>query len=151
MFNEAETKYWPTELKMAGLIWVIRKIRHLIETAKETIIIFSDHAANILTTKQTIFASNNIDKLNFRLVRTSIYLSQFRFNVKYRPGKKHVILDVLSRLSSNNGPTNSKLLCNFPAGFLNLDINFCGIFYFFDDFDCYVFQNFYINMSDTFK
>ena len=109
MFNEAETKYWPTEFEMVGLIWVIRKIRHLIETAKETTVISTDHAANISIIKQTTLASNNIDKLNFRSMRASIYFSQFRFTVKYRPGKKHVIIDVLSRLSSNNGPTNYKL------------------------------------------
>ena len=86
MFNEAETKYWPIEFGMAGLIWVIRKIRHMIDASKQTTVVLTDYTANISITKQTIFSNKNIDNLNFRLVRILIYLSQFRFNVKYRLG-----------------------------------------------------------------
>jgi len=41
---------------------------------------------------------SNINKLNLRLVRAFIYLSQFRLNVKYRFDKLHVIPNALSRL-----------------------------------------------------
>ena len=115
MSNEVEIKYWPTELEIVGLIWVIRKIRHMIESAKQINVILIDHTANISIVKQTTFANNNTDKLNFRLIRASIYLSQFRLNVKYRPGKKHVIPDVLSRLFSGNRPV--KLPRRNPAEF----------------------------------
>ena len=75
MLIESEIKYWPTKFEMAGLVWVIRKIRHMIETAKtdKTTVISTDHTVNISITKQTSFASNNIDK---------------RFNIKCRVGKK---------------------------------------------------------------
>ena len=63
-------------------------------------------------------------------MRTFIYPSQFRLNVEYRLGKKQVIPDGLSRLFSNKKPTNFKLLRNFPTDFLDLDIYFCGIFFF---------------------
>ena len=124
MLNEAEIKYWPTELEMAGLVWVIRKMRHLIKTTIKIIVIFTDHAANIFIMKQTIFANNNIDKLNFRLVKISIYLFQFRFNIKYRFGKKHVIPNAFSRLLCGNGPTT--LPRNNLNDFLDLEIYFCG-------------------------
>ena len=78
VLNETETKYWPIELEMAGLVRLIRKIRYTIETAKQTTIIFTDHTANISITKQTILTNNNIDKFNFRLVKTSICFFQFR-------------------------------------------------------------------------
>ena len=83
--------------------------------------IFINHAANIVITKQTNFANSNIDKLNFLLAKILFYLSQFRFNVKYRFGKNHVIPDGLSRLSLNNGLTDFKLSRKFPADFLDLD------------------------------
>ena len=51
MLNEAETKYWPTELETAGLVWVIRKVRHMIKAAKQFTVIFIDHVANIVITK----------------------------------------------------------------------------------------------------
>ena len=74
MFNEAETKYWPAELEMAGLVWVIREIRHMIEITKteKTAVIFTNNAINISIAKQTILANNNINKFNFRLVRAFI-------------------------------------------------------------------------------
>ena len=123
MFNEAEIKYWPTELEMADLVWVIRKIRHMIENAKQPIVIFTDFTLNISIAKQTILVNNNNGKFNFRLVRAFIYFSQFPLNVKYRPGKNHVIPGAFSRLSSGNGPgTLSR-----NNDFLNLNTYYCGI------------------------
>ena len=31
---DAETRYWPTELEVAGLVWMIKKVRHLVEASK---------------------------------------------------------------------------------------------------------------------
>ena len=96
-----------------------------------------------------IFANNNIDKLNFRLIKISIYLFQFKFNVKYRPGKKHVIPNALSRLLFGNGSTT--LPKDNSNDFLNLDIYFCGILNFSNNVDCYIFRKKIINMTDEFK
>ena len=74
----------------------------MIEMTKHIIVIFTNHFVNIFIVKQITLISNNIDKLNLRLIRVSIYLSQFRLNIKYKFDKKHVIFDVLSRFSSNN-------------------------------------------------
>ena len=101
MLTPAEERYWPTELEMAGLVWVVRRARHLIEASRHPTIVFTDHAANTGIAKQTTLSSSNTDKLNLRLVRASTYLSQFRLDVRYRPGKKHVIPDALSRLPAD--------------------------------------------------
>ena len=35
IFNEAEKKYWFIELKMIDLMWIIRRVRHMIEATKK--------------------------------------------------------------------------------------------------------------------
>ena len=51
MFKETEIKYWPIEFEMAGLIWVIRRVRYMIDAMKQITVVFTDHAANISITK----------------------------------------------------------------------------------------------------
>jgi RNase H-like domain found in reverse transcriptase len=48
--NKHEVHYWPTELEIAGIVWTIQKLRHLIEGISITKL-FTDHkpAADILT------------------------------------------------------------------------------------------------------
>lgn len=40
----AEKNYWPTELKIAGYVWVIKKLRHPFEFSHASIIIQTDHS-----------------------------------------------------------------------------------------------------------
>ena len=82
-------------------------------------------------------------------MKTSIYFIQYRFNVKYRFGKKHVIPDTFSRLLLGNGPAT--LPKNNPHDFSNLDIYFCGILNLSNNVNCYIFQFFFLNMTDEFK
>jgi hypothetical protein len=49
-----------------------------------------------------------VDKLNLRLVRALQYLSQFRLDVRYRPGRQHIVPDALSRLLATEGLGDSK-------------------------------------------
>lgn len=107
LLTDPERRYWPTELEMAGLVWVVKRIRHMIESAKATTVIFTDHSANPSIVKQTTLNSGNTDKLNLRLVRASAYLSQFNIDVRYKTGKSNVIPDALSRLPSNNSTRDS--------------------------------------------
>ena len=87
MFNEIEIRYWFIEFEMIDLIWIVRKVRHMIKTIKTTIVVFIDHAVNTFIIKQIILINSNTNKFNFRLMRTFIYLSQFRLDVKYRSKK----------------------------------------------------------------
>ena len=61
----------------------MKRVRHLIEVFRYFIIVFTDHAVNIDIAKQITFLFNNTNKLNFRLMRISIYFFQFRFDVRY--------------------------------------------------------------------
>lgn len=70
----------------------------MIEVAFNIIVIFIDHFVNSSIVRQTTLTSSSTDKLNLRLVRVFIYLSQFQLEVKYRSSKQHIILDALFRL-----------------------------------------------------
>lgn len=45
LLTTAERNYWPTELEIAGFVWVIKKLRHLVESSRASVIIQMDHAA----------------------------------------------------------------------------------------------------------
>lgn len=99
----AEKNYWPTKLKIAGFVWVMKKIRHIIESSKSNVIIQTDHSAIIDILQQlTIISTISTMKFNPRRVRVSQFLRQFKLNVRHKPGKKHIISDALSRLASAN-------------------------------------------------
>ena len=97
--SDAETRYWPTELEVAALVWTVKKIRHMIE-ASETppIIVFTDHSATVAIAKQTSLNTTSIEKLNLRLVRASEYLQRFPLEIRHKPGKTNTVPDALSRL-----------------------------------------------------
>ena len=65
------------------------------------IIIYTNHSTIISIIKQIKLAFNNINKLNFRLIKIFTYLFQFVFNVCHKSNKQHIVLNVLSRLSFN--------------------------------------------------
>ena len=104
MLNQAEQNYWPTELEVAGIVWVVRKSRHMIESSKKPpTVVFTDHSAAVPISTQTSLSSSSTDKLNLRLVRASQYLSQFDLVIKHKSGKSNVVPDALSRLKADPG------------------------------------------------
>jgi hypothetical protein len=70
----------------------------MIKIAFNIIVVFTNHFVNSFIVRQTILNSSNINKLNLRLMRASIYLSQFQLKIKYCSKKQHIISNVLSRL-----------------------------------------------------
>ena len=44
LLTEAEQRYWPIELELAGLIWLVQKIRHWIQISEQSTIIYTDHS-----------------------------------------------------------------------------------------------------------
>ena len=97
--NSAEKNYWPTELEVAGVVWVVKKTRHLIESSlKPPVVIYTDHSAAVPISKQTSLKTTSTDKLNLRLVRASQYLSAFNIELRHKAGKTNVVPDALSRL-----------------------------------------------------
>ena len=61
----AETRYWLTELEVTGLIWLVRKTRHMLESAEKPTIVYTDHSATLGIVRQSSLTSTtSIDKLN---------------------------------------------------------------------------------------
>jgi len=67
----AESRYWPTELEVACLVWIIRRIRWMVEALELPVTVFTDHAATTGIVQQTSLTTSSIDKLNIRLIRAS--------------------------------------------------------------------------------
>ncbi len=103
----AERNYWPTELEIAGIVFTIRKIRHMIESSKKPTILFTDHGSALGIAKQTSLTTSSTDRLNLRLIRASEYIQRFNIIIKHKPGKQHIVPDALSRLDSENDDANT--------------------------------------------
>ena len=99
LFNNVEQNYWSTKLKVADIVWIIKRVRHLIDSIKKfSTIIYTNHSTAVSIFKQTTLVTFNIDKLNLRLIRVSQYLSSFNIVIRHKSNKSNVIFDVLSKL-----------------------------------------------------
>ena len=78
MLALAKQRYWLTELKMTTLIWFVRKLRLIILSFDHLTIVYTNHVVNSTIVNQTKLTSSNMKKLNIKLIRAFIYLSQFR-------------------------------------------------------------------------
>ena len=93
---------------MADLVWLVKRIKHLIEAFKHVTIIYIDHAVNSFIARQIKLITSSVNKLNMKLIRASVYLSQFRLDVRYKFDKSHIIFDAFSRLSISNCMSSDK-------------------------------------------
>lgn len=98
LLTPSETRYWPTELEMAGLVLVLQKNCHLVEATETTTVVYTDQGASLGIPKLTTLSTSSTDKLNLRLVCASNYVQRFQLVMKYKPGNHHIIPDALSRL-----------------------------------------------------
>nr|OMP83046.1 Retrovirus-related Pol polyprotein from transposon gypsy [Diplodia seriata] len=100
VLKSAETRYWPTELEVAGIVWVLRKAKHMLHAGsrKSTYFFTDHHAATFIAQHYNLQTTSATDKMNLKLVTASQYISQFDLRVFYRPGKTHLVPDALSRL-----------------------------------------------------
>ena len=100
--NEAKRNYWSIELKIADIVWVIRKIKHMIEFIEIfSIIVYIDHSTVVSISRQIIFIIFSSDKLNLRLIRISQYLFDFNLFIRHKIDKINVVSDALSKLQTN--------------------------------------------------
>jgi hypothetical protein len=95
-----EKRYWSIELEVAVVVWIVKKLHYMIKTSKHLIIIWTDHSATTVIIKQTKLSIINTNKLNLRLVRAVMYLSQFELDVRHKSKRDHVISNALFRLST---------------------------------------------------
>ena len=130
LLTTAERNYWPTELEIAGFVWAIKKVRHMVESSKNPVIIQTDHSAILdLMRQSSITTTTSTMRLNVRLIRASQFLRQFQLDVRHKPGKDHVVPDALSRLASTNKshalpPEYSELDCLFTASYVKMSNEF---------------------------
>ena len=97
--NDVEKNYWSTKLKIVDIVWIIRKIKHIIKSIEIfSIIIYIDHFVVVFISRQIIFIIFNNDKLNLRFVRISQYLFDFNLFVKHKIDKTNVMSNVLFKL-----------------------------------------------------
>ena len=59
----------------------------MIKAVNKITIVFIDYATNSVIVDQIKLIFNNIDKLNLKLIKIFIYLSQFNLKIKYRSKK----------------------------------------------------------------
>ena len=101
--TSAKMNYWSIELKMTILIWIVKKMRHLIKFSKFSIMIQIDHSVTVKICKQKLITTTNLFiRNNIRFVRVSQYLSQFSLDVKHKFEKNNIISDALFRLSNTD-------------------------------------------------
>ena len=87
---------------MIEMIWIVKKIRHMIESCRKSfVIIFIDHAATADLIKQIFLTTFNIDKLNLRFVRAFQFLSTLSIKIRIKSEKFYVMFDALFRLKIN--------------------------------------------------
>jgi len=96
--SPAESRYWPTELETAGVVFAVQKARHLIESNRHPTLIYTDHVAVQHISHSKSLKTRSPERSNLRLIRAAQYLSQFRLRVQYRPGCDNIPADALSRL-----------------------------------------------------
>ncbi len=104
LLTSIEKNYWSTKLETAKFIWVVKKVRHLIQFSKKSIIVQIDHAAIVDICKKTFITFiNSAMRMNLRLIKISQFLSQFsNLKIRHKLEKYHLISDALFRLQSLN-------------------------------------------------
>ncbi len=45
LLTPVEKNYWPSELEIAGFVWVLKKIRHVVESSRSKVIVQTDYSA----------------------------------------------------------------------------------------------------------
>ena len=109
----AEIRYWLIELEIASLVWMFRKIRHMMKSSISSSIIYTDHDASLSIAKQTSLTTFFTDKLNLRLVRAFEYIQKFDLTIRHKSDRLHLVSDALSRLSTANISVTNTFNQNF--------------------------------------
>ncbi|RYC55608.1 hypothetical protein CHU98_g10598 [Xylaria longipes] len=98
--SQAETRYGPSELEVACLVWATKKLRTVVHSNKHSVIVLTDHSSTKGILDQTSLDTSATDRANIRLVNSSVYLSQYGYQVYHLPGRLNYVPDALSRLTA---------------------------------------------------
>jgi hypothetical protein len=70
LLSKYEVNYWPTELEIAGIVWVIQKTRHMLEGCV-AIKVYTDHKSAEDVLNSRTFKTTSSVRQNLRLIRAS--------------------------------------------------------------------------------
>jgi hypothetical protein len=95
----AESRYWPTDMELAGLVWSAKKLRPYME--RSFVWFVTDLKPNVDIFDMKSLQTTSTSRSNLRLQTWGIYLSQFwgRMQVVYSKGANLDCPDALSRLA----------------------------------------------------
>ena len=98
----AERNYTTTERECLAMVFSVKKFRHYLMC--NPVVFFIDH----MTIKYLV----NKAELSSRLTRWVLLPEEFDYTVEYKPGRMHLQMDHLSRLSDNLGknPVDDRLV-----------------------------------------
>ena len=102
LISSIESNYWSTELKIADIVWILKKVRHIVEVSFKSIIVYTDHDVALGLVKQITLITTSTNKLNLRLIRVFDYIQRFNLKFRHKLEKQHIVLNALSRLASDN-------------------------------------------------
>ena len=116
-FSSAQCQYSTIERELAAIRWAVHNFRGFLYCVP--FVLFTDH--------KPLVYMNNMSNQNARIMRTLNELSEFDFEVRYRPGGENEIADLLSRLPSSSSfslegvelsalPLGIQLLSIVPGG-----------------------------------
>lgn len=129
ILSPAETRYWPTELEVAGLVWTVKKLRHMIEALHLTTVIYTDHAVTINLVLKTSVETSSVVRLNTRHIRAAEFLSRFDILVRHIAEKDNTVPDALFRLPTSRDKQNVKddvldVVEAYPVALIQIDSEF---------------------------
>ena len=70
----------------------------MIESVQLSLIIYIDHEIAVEINRRKSLFTSFIDKFNLRLIKTFEYIQRFNLIIKHKSKKRHIILNVLSKL-----------------------------------------------------
>ena len=124
LLNSIETRYWSIKMKIADIVWILRKIRHFIESFTSFIVIYIDHDVTLNIVNQITFSFFSTNKLNLRLIRVNDYIQRFDLDIRHKSNKFHLVSNVLFRLINlNDSSTSSKEELDVFFTFVDVDTN----------------------------
>ncbi|RWA03570.1 hypothetical protein EKO27_g11536 [Xylaria grammica] len=95
-----ELRYGPSELEVACLVWAVKKLRTVIGSSRDPVVVLTDHSATKGIVDKTTLDSSATDRCNIRLINASVYLNQYGLQVFHLPGRLNLVPDALSRLKT---------------------------------------------------
>lgn len=90
--NKSEEKYSAIEKELLAVVWACKYFRPYLYGRK--FILYTDH--------KPLTYGLNLKDTNNRLVHWRLSLSEFDYEIRYRPGKQNVVADSLSRIQNEN-------------------------------------------------